>query len=101
MADVKYRKQAKAVREVVMAKEDPRDKAFSRELAMTVKQELKPEFDQINSRFDNVENRLTGLETSSKDIQTKVSKTDARLANLEASNGDIQNKLSQIINKLG
>jgi hypothetical protein len=84
MADVKTQKQHRAKvlqRESVMAKEeDQRDEEFNRELALTVKRYLKPDFDQINSH---------------------LSQLDTRLASLETSNGDIQNKLSQLINKLG
>ncbi len=72
--------QSHAASKVVMGKkEDPRDEAFNRELALTVKKYLKPDFDAINSSFSKVDMDLTELKTSNKDIQSKLSRIIEKL----------------------
>ncbi|MFI5109735.1 MAG: hypothetical protein ACHP78_12920 [Terriglobales bacterium] len=80
MAGVADPERARKKEEVAMSQKDQEKEEFARKLAATVKKELKPDFDRIDSRFDQVDKAVAGLQTS---------------------NSDIQQKLSTIINKLG
>ena len=82
MAYAKYQKSSQTevvTGEAVMAKQDPRDEAFSRALASTVKEHLKPDFDRIDSHLTKLDTHFSTLETSNRDIQTKLSQIIKKL----------------------
>lgn len=60
-------------------KKEEVEKSFLRDLGKSVKAELKPDFDQINLRFDSVDHRLSNLESSSNDIKGKLDKINNKL----------------------